>query len=224
MWDITSSCRVDYFLANSNYTAARIKKFYNRDCEVLFPPIDTDKFKHEIYGDYYLMISRLVGYKRFDLAIEAFNESGKNLVIIGEGTEFKKYKKMAKPNVKLLGNVSNKELYGYMNRCRGFIFPGKEDFGIVMAEAQAAGKPVIAFKGGGALDIVKDKETGILFEQQSVKSINDAVKLSESINWDNKLISAHAEKFDQKHFVRRLNYILNNAELFARKNLTTSHG
>lgn len=216
VWDITSSNRVDHFLANSSYTAARIKRFYNRDSEILFPPVDTGKFRHETYDDYYLMISRLVGYKRFDLAIEAFNESGKNLIIIGDGVEFERYKKMAKPNVKLLGKVSNQELYSYMNRCRGFIFPGIEDFGIVMAEAQAAGKPVIAFKAGGALDIVVDKDTGILFDQQSVKAVNEAIKLAENIDWDNEMISAHAKKFDQKTFVHRLRYILENPKDFSR--------
>lgn len=208
IWDVSSSARVDYFLANSSYTASRIKKFYNRDCEILYPPVDTDKFSHEGYDDYYLMASRLVSYKRFDLAIEAFNQNGKNLVIIGDGTEFEKYKKMVKPNVKMLGKVSNEELAKYMNRCKGFIFPGKEDFGIVMAEAQAAGKPVIAFKGGGATDIVIDGETGILFKEQSIESLNNAVKICEKKEWDNNFINSNAKRFDKKIFNQRLKQII----------------
>jgi len=193
IWDVTSSARVDRFIANSGYTALRIKKFYNRDCEILYPPVDTNKFFHERYDDYYLMISRLVGYKRFDLAIETFNENGKNLVIIGDGAEFEKYKKITKPNIKILGKVSDEILVKYMNNCKGFIFPGKEDFGIVMAEAQAAGKPVIAFKGGGALDIVIDGQTGILFEEQTVKSLGNAIKICEQIEWDNSFIQKTAK-------------------------------
>ena len=210
VWDVTSSARVDYFLANSGYTAARIKKFYNRDCEILYPPVDTNKFFHEGYDDYYLMISRLVGYKRFDLAIEAFNENGKKLVIIGDGAEFEKYKKIAKPNVKLLGKVSDEILAKYMNRCKGFIFPGKEDFGIVMAEAQAAGKPVIAFKGGGALDIVIDGQTGILFEEQTVESLGNAIKICEKNEWDNRFIQESAKRFDKEKFNKRLKQIIEN--------------
>lgn len=211
IWDVTSSARVDKFIANSSYTASRIKKFYNRDCEILHPPVDTNKFSHQGYGDYYLMISRLVGYKRFDLTIEAFNENGKNLVIIGDGAEFEKYKKIAKPNVKLLGKVSDEVLAQYMNNCKGFIFPGKEDFGIVMGEAQAAGKPVIAFKGGGALDIVIEGETGILFEEQTVESLGNAIKICEKKEWDNNLIEASAKRFDKEKFNERLKQIIENS-------------
>jgi len=208
VWDVASSARVDKYLANSSYTASRIKKFYNRDSEILYPPVDINKFSHEGYDDYYLMISRLVGYKRFDLAIEAFNQNGKNLVIIGDGVESEKFKQIAKPNIKLLGKVSDEILADYMNCCKGFVFPGKEDFGIVMAEAQAAGKPVIAFKGGGALDIVVDNETGILFEEQTAESLCRAIKASEKKEWDDKAIRKNAEKFDKNKFDKKLKEII----------------
>jgi glycosyltransferase involved in cell wall biosynthesis len=215
IWDVTSSSRVDYFIANSGYTASRIKKYYNRKSEILFPPVDTEKFNYEESQDYYLIAGRLVAYKRFDLAIEAFNSSGKQLVIIGDGVEFKKLRSIAGKNIKMLGKVSSAELVKYMNNCKGFIFPGKEDFGIVMAEAQAAGKPVIAYKGGGSLDIVKNNETGLLFENQNINSLNQAVDRADSIDWDHKMISGHSKKFDTKLFEQRLKYLIDNAESLA---------
>ncbi len=213
IWDVTSACRVDHFFANSSYTAARIKKFYNRESEVLYPPVDTEKFTYKDSEDFYLMVSRLVAYKRFDLAIQAFNESGKQLVIIGDGAEFGRLKQMSGPNVHMLGKVPSDVLINYMNRCRGFVFPGKEDFGIVMAEAQAAGKPVIAFKGGGAVDIVKNLETGVLFEEQTIDALNHAVKKAEAIGWDHKYIISHSKRFDRKRFLGRLGFLLENAHM-----------
>ena len=217
MWDVTCSDRVDHFLANSSYTAARIKKFYNRESEILFPPVNTSKFRYEGSDDYYLIVGRLVSYKGFELALEAFNESGKNLVIIGEGAEYKRLKAKAMQNVKLLGKVSDQELIKHMNNCKAFIFPGIEDFGIVMAEAQAAGKPVIAINVGGSKDIVINNETGILFDDQTISSLNDAIKKSESIDWNHHYIEEHAKKFDKSVFIKRLKYILENTDLFKRR-------
>ena len=218
IWDSACSNRVDLFLANSNYTAARIKNFYNREAYVLYPPVDTNKFKHEEYGDYYLMVGRLVAYKGYELAIEAFNKTGKKLVIIGDGAEYKKLRSLAKENIKMVGKVSDETLIKYMNNAKGFIFPGKEDFGIVMVEAQSAGKPVIAFKAGGALDIVQDNKTGILFEEQTANSLNDAILRSELNDWDSKYIWTHAKKFDKEIFKSHLKYILENANKFKRNN------
>lgn len=210
-WDVTSAGRVDYFLANSSYTAQRIKKYYNRESEILYPPVETTKFRNESYGDYYLMVGRIVGYKGFELAIKAFNESGKKLIIVGDGPDLVKYKQIARSNINFTGKVSQKELIKYMNNCKGYIFPGKEDFGIVMAEAQAAGKPVIAFNKGGAIDIVKNNETGLLFEEQTTTSLNIAVEKSESINWNPTFISEHSRKFDVTKFNERLKYLIENA-------------
>ncbi len=217
MQDVTSAQRVDHFLANSNYTAMRIKKFYGRDSEVLFPPVDTGRFRHESSEDYYFMLGRLVAYKGFELAVDAFNESGRKLVIAGKGPEYEKLRKKAKPNISMPGKVSDNELVKYMNNCKGFIFPGKEDFGIVMAEAQSAGKPVIAFKGGGALDIVVDDQTGILFDEQTATSLNKAVALADQKTWDHGFIMNNAKRFDKNHFVDRLAYVLKNAKEFRRK-------
>ena len=208
--DVTSSDRVDLFLANSTYTAARIKKFYRKEAFILHPPVDTDKFNFETKGDYFFMLGRLVAYKGFELAVEAFNESGKHLIIAGDGPEYQKLKAKANKNVQLVGKVSDEKLVKYMNNCKGFIFPGKEDFGIVMAEAQSAGKPVIAFKAGGACDIVLDNETGVMFEEQSAESLNNAVLKSEKMNWNNKFISEHAKIFDKSLFKTKLKFILEN--------------
>ena len=208
--DVTSSNRVDLFLANSTYTAARIKKFYGRESHILHPPVDTDKFNYEGEGDYFFMAGRLVAYKGFELAVEAFNESGKRLIIAGTGTEYQKLKAKANKNVKLVGKISDAELVKYMNNCKGFIFPGKEDFGIVMAEAQSAGKPVIAFNQGGSCDIVLNNETGILFEEQSVESLNEAVSVSEKRHWNHKFISEHSKMFDKSLFKAGLKFILEN--------------
>ncbi len=219
--DVTSANRVDYFLANSRYTAQRIKKFYNRDAEILYPPVKTDRFHDEGSQDFYLMAGRLVAYKGYELAVQAFNASGKPLVIIGDGPLLKKLKAMAKSNVIFLGRVSDETLAEYMNHCRAFLLPGKEDFGIVMAEAQSAGKPVIALKAGGALDIVKDGETGILFETFSPQALNQAIEHSEDIVWSPMRIAEHAQQFDVSNFKTRLNDLLGNAQDFRRDNLVS---
>lgn len=211
IWDVTSANRVNYFVANSSYTAARISKFYNRRSRIIYPPVETKKFSHKEPEDFYLMAGRLVAYKRFDLAVEAFNESGKRLVIIGEGAEYEKLRAIAKPNITLLGKVTSVELIDYMSRCKGFVFPGKEDFGIVMAEAQAAGKPVIAFRGGGALDILLEDETGVMFNEQTTGSLNDAINRAEVIKWDNRIIARHAKKFDKLRFADKLDFLFKNA-------------
>jgi len=217
IWDVCCSSRIDYFLANSTYTAHRIKKFYNRNSEILYPPVDTGKFSYESTGDYYLMAGRLVAYKGYELAIEAFNESGKKLVIIGDGPEYQKLKNKIKPNITMLGRTSEEVLIKHMNNCKGFIFPGKEDFGIVMAEAQAAGKPVIAYKAGGALDIVIHGETGVLFNEQSTSSLNRAIYEAESRSWNHHFIREHSLMFDKKVFQRKLHYILEHASSFQSK-------
>ncbi|MBY0404634.1 MAG: glycosyltransferase [Cyanobacteria bacterium] len=217
MLDVTSANRVDYFLANSKYTAQRIEKFYNRPSEILYPPVRTTKFHYEPSEGFYLMTGRMVAYKGFELAVDAFNANGKQLVIIGDGPEYQKLKAKAAPNVKLLGRVSEESLEYHMNHCKGFVFPGKEDFGIVMAEAQSAGKPVIGLKAGGALDIVVDGETGVLFENYTVEALNKAIALTEEISWDPKRIAENAQRFDENAFRERLHYILENSEAFPRK-------
>ncbi|HEY9744734.1 MAG TPA: glycosyltransferase [Oculatellaceae cyanobacterium] len=208
MWDVSAAARVDVFLANSTFTAKRIRKFYNREARVLFPPVDTSKFSYEPSEDYYLMVGRLVGYKGFELAIDVFNANGKRLKIIGHGPKYEELKRRAGPNIELMGRVDDDVLIRTMNRCKGFIFPGKEDFGIVMAEAQSAGKPVIALNEGGAVDIVRHGETGILAPEYRLEAFAMAVEEAEKIQWDHRAIQKHAEQFNPVRFRQELQMTL----------------
>ena len=213
LWDVSCSNRISHYFTCSKYVAQRIKMYYNREAEILYPPVDTNKFNYEESGDYYLMVGRLCAYKGFELAIDAFNESGKKLIIIGNGPEFNKLKSKINSNIDMLGRVPDDVLIKYMNNCKAFIYSGKEDFGIVMAEAQSAGKPVIALGAGGAIDIVMDNETGLLFDKPKVESLNNAVKQSELVDWDYKYIADYSKKFDKQLFMTKLKDILENADV-----------
>lgn len=172
MWDYDSAARVDYFVAISNHVAKRIKKHYHRDCAVIYPPVRCDLFHpSEIDGDYYLCVSRLQEYKRIDLAIEACNRLKKRLVIIGTGPDEEKLKSMAGPTIEFLGRVSDEETKKYYAECKAFLFPGEEDFGITPLEAQASGRPVIAYGRGGALETVIEGKTGIFFQNRQWKAL-----------------------------------------------------
>ena len=205
MWDRLAADRVDYFIANSNYIKGRIAKYYRRKSEVIFPPVNTHLYHIEPKEDFYLIVSRMVTYKRVDLAIEAFNELGLPLVIIGGGPEEKKLRAMAKENIKFLGRLSDEEIVSYYARSKGFIFPGEEDFGITPIEAQASGTPVMAYGRGGALDTVVDGYSGILFYEQTAKALENAVKVFETtgVRWRADEIKANSEKFSVTHFKQR---------------------
>ncbi|WPX08899.1 glycosyltransferase [Anaerocellum danielii] len=207
IWDTVAANRVDYFVANSNYVANRIKKFYKRDCKVIYPPVDTEYFtpaKDKNIEDYYLIVSRLVPYKRIDLAVEAFNKISKRLVIVGDGPEYKKLKSIAKPNIEFLGYQPDEIVRNLYQRCKALIFPGIEDFGIVPVEVQACGRPVIALKRGGAAETVEEGKTGVFFEKQDVESLKEAVyKFEKDIDkFDQNYIRFHAEKFSAERFRR----------------------
>jgi glycosyltransferase involved in cell wall biosynthesis len=211
-WDVTAACRVDRFLANSNFTAQRIEKFYNRRATVLYPPVNTNKFSHEATGDYYLIAGRMVAYKGFELAIDTFNENGKPLVVIGSGPEYEHLRVKARPNIRMLGRVDDATLAHHMNNCKGFIFPGKEDFGIVMAEAQSAGKPVVALAAGGAMDIISHGETGILAPEYTVESFKRAVEQAEHTVWSSGAIAESAKRFDVSVFKSQLKQYVESVE------------
>ncbi len=201
IWDFVSASRVDYFIANSTAVQKRIQKHYKREAIVINPPVRCNLFNiSETDGDYYFIVSRLVGYKRFDLAVKACSELGKKLIIIGDGPEREKLEKLANENVTFLGRQSDDVVKKYMSECKALLFPGEEDFGIVPVEAQACGRPVIAFGKGGVLDTVIDGKTGILFPEQTVESIKDAIIQFENANFDKKKIREHAMKFDEKVF------------------------
>lgn len=176
VWDVAAANRVDHFIANSGNVRRRIRKHYRREAEVIPPPVDVETFvPGGAAGDYYLMLGQIIPYKRVDVAVEAFNRNGRRLVIIGEGSERERLKALAKPNVEFRGRLTTEEIHRLYAGCRGFVFPGEEDFGITPLEAQACGRPVIAFGKGGALETVRDGETGLFFAEQTAESLNAAV-------------------------------------------------
>ena len=185
IWDQEASSRVDQFVANSNFIKERIRKYYQRDSLVVHPPVDTTKFKvTDQVDDYFLMVGRMVPYKRFDLAISVFNELGWPLKIIGDGPQKSHLQKIAKKNIKFLGLISDYKLPSFYSRARAVIFPQEEDFGIVPVEAMASGRPVIAFRAGGVLETVKDGESGVFFDEQTIESINECVEKFFQIKFD----------------------------------------
>lgn len=201
LWDNVSSDRVDYFIANSENVAKRIWKHYKRESVVIHPPVRCNLFNiSDIDEDYFLIVSRLQEYKRIDLAVEAFNELGFPLVIIGDGPERKKLQAMAKDNIKFLGRESDEVIKEHYSKCRAFIFPGEEDFGITPLEAMASGRPVIAFAKGGALETVVQNKTGIFFDKQDKEQIISALKEFENIKFSKIEIRKHAEKFNEDIF------------------------
>lgn len=177
MWDVIASNRVDYFIAISSHIAKRIKKTYNRESSVIYPPVDVELFGTiPVKEDFYLTASRMVPYKRMDIIVEAFSAMpDKKLVVIGDGPEMEKIKSKAGRNVEIIGYQSFEVLKSYLQKAKAFLFAAEEDFGIIVVEAMASGTPVIAFNKGGASETVSDMESGIFFNEQSPASIKDAV-------------------------------------------------
>ena len=169
---------------------------------MIYPPVNCDAFELQPAPteDYYLVVARLMPYKRIDLAVDAFSRLGIPLKIVGKGRDESQLRARAGRNVEFVGNVSDAELKQLYARCRGFVFPGEEDFGIAPLEANASGRPVVAYAGGGALDTVADGQTGVLFERQDVDSLIGAVRRAEAIDWDSDELRQHARKFDRQVF------------------------
>lgn len=201
MWDRLAADRVDTFIANSRNVQKRIKKYYNRDSDIIYPPVDVSRFSpSDEVGDFYLIVSRLRPYKRVDLAIEAFNALGFPLKIIGTGEEMENLKNMSGDNIEFLGSLSNKEVADYMSRAKAFLHPQDEDFGIAAVEAMAAGRPVIAYGNGGALETVIHGKTGVLFNPQTPYKLVDVIRDFEYEKFDSKVIREHAEQFSTQQF------------------------
>ncbi|HDQ23092.1 MAG TPA: glycosyltransferase family 4 protein [Candidatus Uhrbacteria bacterium] len=222
LWDQVAAQRVNYFIANSNFIAQRIKNYYNRESAVIYPPVDTENFytSNEL-GDYYLIISRLKPYKKVNLAIQAFNKLNIPLKIIGIGEEEKKLKKMAKPNIEFLGAVSEEEKRSYLSRCLALIHPQTEDFGITAVEAMASGRPVIAYAEGGSLETVVNGESGIFFNEQSWEALIDTVIKFKPQEFDPHAIKNHAEKFNSKNFYQQIkNFVDKSYQKFKNNNNT----
>lgn len=214
IWDRISADRVDYFIANSQNVARRIRKHYRRQADVIYPPVDTDYFvpgDSSEPGEYFLCAGRLVGYKRVDLAVQAFNRLGIKLVVAGDGPEYKTLRDIAGRSIEFVGRVSDDELRELYQHCRAFLFPGEEDFGLTPLEAQACGKPVIALARGGALETVIDMRTGLFFKEQSVESLIYAVKRFEDMaeKFDTSEIRKHAESFGIERFEKQFYNFVN---------------
>ena len=205
IWDRVSADRVDYYIANSKNVAKRIYKHYGIEADVIHPPVKGSYFNiSDIDEDYFLIVSRLVPYKRVDLAVEVFNELGLPLVVIGGGSQLEYLKSIAKPNVKIMGRQSDEVIKEHYAKCRAFIFPGEEDFGITPLEAQASGRPVIAYGKGGALETVVKDKTGIFFDEQTKESLKSAILKFEDMTWDKNEIREHALTFDEEIFKKKI--------------------
>ena len=204
LWDTRTANGVDEFIAISKFIERRVWKTYRREAAIIYPPVDVNKFElHEQKENFYLTASRMVPYKRMDLIVEAFSRMpDKRLVVIGDGPDFKKIQARAKSNVELLGYQSFDILKNHMQRAKAFIFAAEEDFGIVPVEAQACGTPVIAYGKGGALETVIDRKTGLFFQEQSVESLQDAVRRFEkgSYHFEPLLLRHNAEQFSKERF------------------------
>ncbi|MCR5621181.1 MAG: glycosyltransferase [Treponema sp.] len=209
-WDYVSSQRIDCIVANSHYVARRIRKFWGRDAVVVNPPVNTSGLSPNGLGDegFYLAFSRMVSYKRLDLAIQACGRTGRKLVVIGGGSQEKELKKLAASfkgvDIRFTGRIPDEEVKSYLQRCRALLFCAQEDFGIIPVEAQACGRPVIAYGSGGALETVVDGKTGVFFDRQDVDSLLDALERFERLEGEGAFvpsaIAEHAASFSEARF------------------------
>ena len=222
-WDYLSGQRPDYLIANSSFTAKRIKKYWGRDSTVIHPPVELQRFKFtNKRKDFYLSVCRLVPNKRVDLLIKAFNKLNLKLYVVGNGPEKFKLQKIANKNIIFLGNINDTEVQKLMSTCRAFVYSGVEDFGIAIIEAMASGAPIVAYGKGGVLDSVncfltgdkKNHPTGIFFNQQSTMSLLQAIQYFEEKKLWNKFkaenINEHVQKFSTKQFKIKFKNYLNN--------------
>jgi len=210
--DRASADRVDFFIANSSFIARRIRKCYRREAEVIYPPVAIQDFSvQQEKDDYYLMLGQLTAYKKADVVVDAFIKSGKKLVVIGEGEQLETLRDRATNNIQLLGRQPFPDLKRYLAGAKALVFPGVEDFGIVPLEAMASGTPVIAYGKGGALETVIHGETGLLFDEQTLEAVNEAVEKFESgsFHFDPQKMRQHAESFSEESFRDQISRFIN---------------
>jgi len=210
--DYQAAAQIDHFISISTYVKNQVKKYYGRESEVIYPPVEIKQLKTQkpTVNDYYLVVSRLVSYKKIDLAIAACNKLNKKLVIVGKGSQEKKLRQISSNKIKFVGQLTDEQLAGYYMYCKALIFPGKEDFGIVPVEAQAYGKPVIAYGKGGILDTVIDGETGVFFEKQTVSSLCRTIEKFEKLNFSLQVCKQTALKFSKIRFKQKIETEINN--------------
>lgn len=205
IWDRVAADRVDAYIANSKHVKKRIKKYYKADSKVIYPMVDTSNFKPRTKKtDHYIAIGRLIPYKKFDLIVEAFNDLGLSLKIVGTGVSEKDLRAKAKSNIEFTGHIPELELKPLLSSAKALIFPQVEDFGIVPLEAMASGTPVIAYNKGGAKETILEGKTGILFNEQNIYSLKAAITQFEKKKWNSKTIREQAKKFDTKIFHKEL--------------------
>ncbi|MDD5397157.1 MAG: glycosyltransferase [Candidatus Moranbacteria bacterium] len=214
LWDKVSADRVDVFVANSNFVARRIKKYYHKESMVIHPPIDTKNFTimpKESDEKYFLMVGRLIAYKRHSIAIKAFNEMKLPLKIIGRGPELKRLQKIAGPTIEFLCRVDDENLKKYYANCEAVIFPQEEDFGIVAIEALSSGKPLIAFRGGDIPEHMEEGKMGVFFDQQTPEAIIEAVEKFKTLTFNANHIRSKVLKFDREVFKQKMQAFIENA-------------
>ncbi len=202
-WDCETADRVDYFIANSQFVQERIRRYYGRDSEIIYPPVDTEFFtpsSDRRREEFYLAAGALVPYKRIDKVIEAFNKLGRRLVVAGDGPELNRLRKTAQTNIEFRGWVTDEELRRLYRSARALVTAAREDFGIVVVEAQACGCPVVALSRGGSLETVRDGINGILFAEQQVDDIVRAIRRFETMTWPAEQVRHQVEKFSRENF------------------------
>jgi glycosyltransferase involved in cell wall biosynthesis len=211
-WDREAALRPDVMIANSHWIASRIREVYGRETEVVHPPVDTDRFAPGApAGGYYLVLARLVGYKRVDLAVTACLRLGRRLMVAGDGPARAELESLGEGKIEFIGRPSEAQLPGLYAGATAFLLGAEEDFGITMVEANAAGRPVLAFGRGGAREIVQDGVNGLLFEKQDTESLAAAIRRCEAIEWNSASIAATAARFSRAMFEKRYLEVVNGA-------------
>ncbi|MDQ5943332.1 MAG: hypothetical protein QG675_100 [Patescibacteria group bacterium] len=209
-WDYAAAQRPDYLIANSQTVKDRITKYYHRDSDIIFPPVEIDNFKTTTKTkDYYLVVSRLIPYKRVDLAVQACSELGRKLIVVGDGSELARLRKLASKDIEFVTDADDRKVSDLYTNSRGFIFTAYEDFGITPVEAMASGVPVITYGRGGASESVVDKKTGIFFDQQTVGCLKKAILSFEKNNFSKDKIRKHSEKFSKDRFIKEIKDLIN---------------